>query len=240
MIDSQQSSTPFVYSTPATANTTTYGSGETTGRLYGNSYSGDTYLYAHSTTTYTPGQTFIFYKPSSGLLIRAFPEKPDNIPTFDAVFLRNQISSCYKIKIAHSAVASKPQVEPVKSITNPDEGKYVLWKDFVGLQKDWPVAKQSFVSKIEDFPVYDRGQFPSNPYTVIGQIESATMLGVEPMDEVLKEAVHFAKSHGAKALIEIENQATPNPRGPMLFFHKWYAVKFSTEPVPANLPPTNP
>jgi hypothetical protein len=99
LLDEQQSSTPWVYSTPSTARTTSYGWGDTTGTIHGNTFHGNSYLAGISTTTYTPGQTYIGFKPTTGLLIRAFAEKPRDIAVFDAAFLREQIVGNYKLKL---------------------------------------------------------------------------------------------------------------------------------------------
>ena len=99
VLDSKESVRTSTFSTPGTAQTTTYGNANSTGSFYGNTYQGNTYLSANSTTTYTPGQTHIFYKPSSGLLVRAFREKPENVFTFDAAFLREQVANRYKIQL---------------------------------------------------------------------------------------------------------------------------------------------
>ena len=240
LLDERQSSTPFVWSTPSTATTTSSGGGETTGTLYGNQFRGYTYLSAQSTTTYTPGQTFIMFKPTSGLLIRAFPEKPNNIPVFEAAFLRDQISSRYKLRNPQSESTPKPQLESAKPSAKPGEGKYVVWKDYIGQQKTWPVTAQAFVSRIEDFPVYGLDEFPSAPYEVVGMIEAGTMLGVEPLEEVLKEAVQFAKQHGAVAILEMTNQPIPNSKGPTMFFHQWHAIRFVNAPTTRDSPPVHP
>lgn len=98
LLDTSQTATPWVISTPSTSTTTGYASGETTGTLYGNQFKGYTYLSGHSTTTYTPGQTFVFFKPTSGLMIRGFVEKPADIPVFDAAFIQQEITSSYHLK----------------------------------------------------------------------------------------------------------------------------------------------
>lgn len=73
---------------------TTDGEAKTTGtaQIYGNqvSYSGH--------TTYTPGQTVTFYKPSTGLVVQFFKTKPEGIFAYDAAFLQQSIKSRYKIK----------------------------------------------------------------------------------------------------------------------------------------------
>jgi hypothetical protein len=70
------------------------GHAETTGSafLYGNSAS-----YSEH-TTYTPGHTSILFKPTTGLLVKCFMTKPENMFTFDAAFLRKSIREKYEIK----------------------------------------------------------------------------------------------------------------------------------------------
>jgi hypothetical protein len=73
---------------------TTPGHTETTGSglIYGNniSYTGR--------TTYYPGQIYNFYKPNTGLLIRCFAQKPENIFTFDAAFMERSLGRKYGIE----------------------------------------------------------------------------------------------------------------------------------------------
>ena len=99
IIDQRASSTPFTVSTPATSTTSTYGSGNVSGRVYGNQFNGYAYINSTSYTTYTPGQTFTFFKPTSGLMIQVFPQKPENIPTFDAHFMLNEITNRYHLHL---------------------------------------------------------------------------------------------------------------------------------------------
>ncbi|MSU58119.1 MAG: hypothetical protein EXS35_08065 [Pedosphaera sp.] len=98
LLGESQTATPHVFSTPSTSTTTGYASGETSGTIYGNQFRGYTYLSGHSTTTYTPGQTFVFFKPTAGLMIRGFVDKPAEIPVFDAAFLQQEITSQYHLK----------------------------------------------------------------------------------------------------------------------------------------------
>ena len=67
------------------------GSATTSGTVsaYG-SYSG--------TTTYDPPQVHTYYKPGVGLMVRAFPNKPDGIFAFDAEFIAKSIRSKYGIQ----------------------------------------------------------------------------------------------------------------------------------------------
>lgn len=71
---------------------TTPGSTYTTANVYGNSY--------QSTTTYYPGQTYNINKPSSGLVIKAYASKPDEIGTYNAAFLQTQLANMYHVPIA--------------------------------------------------------------------------------------------------------------------------------------------
>lgn len=70
------------------------GSAQTTGTVsaYGNTatYSG--------TTTYMPPQVTTYYKPGVGLMLRAFPTKPEGIFAFDAEFIVQSIRTKYGIK----------------------------------------------------------------------------------------------------------------------------------------------
>lgn len=54
--------------------------------------------YGSATTTYIPPQTFSFFKPRSGLMIRCFPERPEGGYAFDAGFLLRSLRAKYKIK----------------------------------------------------------------------------------------------------------------------------------------------
>ena len=78
----------------STSSFSTQGHADTTGTMnfYGNqaSYSGH--------TTYTPGQIFTFYKPSTGLLFRCFKTPPEGIFTFDAAFLQQSLKQTYHLK----------------------------------------------------------------------------------------------------------------------------------------------
>ena len=64
------------WTTPGTSTTNTYGSANTYGSLYGNTYSGNTYGSATSNTTYTPPQTHgynayrMFWADENGRLYR--------------------------------------------------------------------------------------------------------------------------------------------------------------------------
>lgn len=86
LIDESNTATPFNINTPGQAQTT--GSGITTG---------NTVTYS-SNTTYHPGQTHTLYKPKTGLLLKAFKEKPESIFTLDATFLRQSLKQKYRIK----------------------------------------------------------------------------------------------------------------------------------------------
>jgi hypothetical protein len=65
-----------------TANATGYGS----------------YIYRTATTTYTPPTNIPIFKPSSGLLIRCFTERPPSGYVLDARFLSNSIRAKYHMK----------------------------------------------------------------------------------------------------------------------------------------------
>ena len=73
---------------------TTPGSSTTTGTVntYGN------YASYSANTTYNPGQTFFIYKPETGLLVRGFKTKPEEIFVFDAAFIARTIKTKYKIE----------------------------------------------------------------------------------------------------------------------------------------------
>lgn len=86
IIDERDSSTPFTVSTP--------GHSYTTGTAY---VSGNNVSYTGH-TTYSPGYTFTFFKPKTGLLFRCFQAKPDAIFTFDASFLKNSVRQKYRLK----------------------------------------------------------------------------------------------------------------------------------------------
>ena len=81
-------------SSTTTQGITTAGSAQTTGTAYqyGNSVS-------------YPGQTITIRRPTSGVMVRCFKTKPEDIFTFDAAFLQNSLREKYKIKPA----ATKPQ-----------------------------------------------------------------------------------------------------------------------------------
>ena len=70
---------------------TTSGSAYTTGSAYG---SGNYATYSGH-TTYTPGQTLIISKPHTGVLVRGFTNKPNDIYTFDAEFLQPSLKQKY-------------------------------------------------------------------------------------------------------------------------------------------------
>jgi hypothetical protein len=73
---------------------TTPGSAYTTGSAYG---SGNYATYS-GYTTYTPGQTYLISKPHTGLLVRGFTNKPNDIYTFDAEFLRQSLKQKYNLR----------------------------------------------------------------------------------------------------------------------------------------------
>jgi hypothetical protein len=55
-------------------------------------------VYGSATTTYIPPQTFTFFKPRSGIMIRCFVERPEGAFAFDAKFLVKSLRAKYKIK----------------------------------------------------------------------------------------------------------------------------------------------
>jgi hypothetical protein len=77
-----------------TETSVTPGTARTTGEVFApggvGTYSG--------TTTYSPPQVNTYYKPGVGMMIRAFPNKPDDAFAFDAAFITNSIRSKYGIK----------------------------------------------------------------------------------------------------------------------------------------------
>lgn len=74
------------YTSPGTSTTTG------TVNTYGNY---GTYM---ANSTYNPGQTYVFYKPETGLLVRGFKERPEDIFAFDAAFIVRTIKAKYKIE----------------------------------------------------------------------------------------------------------------------------------------------
>jgi hypothetical protein len=123
IVDERNSATISSFTTPGYANTTAYGTGFSSGNIYLNpsyrggysgSYSGTSSAFANATTTYTPPQTYIFYKPETGLLIRAFQTKPDAIYTFDAAFLKKSLVNRYGLQevvdVSSPRELSTPQI----------------------------------------------------------------------------------------------------------------------------------
>jgi hypothetical protein len=55
-------------------------------------------VYGAATTTYIAPQTFTFFKPRSGLMIRCFATRPEGGFAFDAAFISNSVRAKYKIK----------------------------------------------------------------------------------------------------------------------------------------------
>jgi hypothetical protein len=70
---------------------TTPGSAHTTGSAYGSGNSAT----SSGSTTYTPGHTFLISKPHTGVLVRGFTNKPDDIYTFDTEFLQQSLKRKY-------------------------------------------------------------------------------------------------------------------------------------------------
>jgi hypothetical protein len=102
IIDEQSSTTMHTITEPGSAHTTASGTGYSSGNVYlnpyGGSYSGTSTTNIQATTTYTPPQTHVFYKPKTGLFIRAFRDKPEGIVTFDAIFLQQSLKQKYGIQ----------------------------------------------------------------------------------------------------------------------------------------------
>jgi len=78
----------------STSSITLPGSSYTTASAtgYGNS------VYGTATTTYIPPTNIPIFKPSSGLLIRCFTERPPGGYVFDARFLSNSLKGKYHMK----------------------------------------------------------------------------------------------------------------------------------------------
>ena len=102
VIDERSSTTAHSFTTSGKAHTTAQGTGSSYGNVYlnpsGGTYSGTSTVNINATTTYTPPQTYVFYKPETGILIRAFQEKQDGIFTFDAGFLQQSLKQKYRIE----------------------------------------------------------------------------------------------------------------------------------------------
>jgi hypothetical protein len=92
------------YTTPGKVQTTGYANTHHSGNLYlnpygsGGTYSGTSKTYVNANSTHTPPQTHVFYKPESGILIKAFSIPPEGVFTFDAAFLQQSLKQKYKIK----------------------------------------------------------------------------------------------------------------------------------------------
>jgi len=102
VIDESDSARIQTYTTQGHATTTAQGTVYNSGSIhltpYGGTYSGTSHIGLTATTTYTPPETYVFYKPETGLLIKAFATKPDGIFTFDARFLRQSLGQKYHIE----------------------------------------------------------------------------------------------------------------------------------------------
>ena len=102
IVDERHSTSISSFTTPGHADTTAYGTGCSSGNIYlnpyGGSYSGTSSAYVDAHTTYTPPQTYVFYKPQTGILVRAFQTKPEGVSTFDAAFLQQSLKQKYRIK----------------------------------------------------------------------------------------------------------------------------------------------
>lgn len=102
IVDERSDVTAHSFTTPGHAHTTESGTRFESANIYlnpyGASYSGTSRMNMSATTTYTPPQTYVFYKPETGMLIKAFQSKPDGIFTFDAAFLQQSLKQKYGIK----------------------------------------------------------------------------------------------------------------------------------------------
>lgn len=67
----------------------------TPGQLVATGYGAGNMYYVRG--TYTPGSTIAISHPRSGLLIKCFQSKPENIPVLDARFLQRSIRQAYNI-----------------------------------------------------------------------------------------------------------------------------------------------
>ena len=90
IVDESSSTEISTFTTPGSSQTTSSGYIQGGYGSYYGSYSGY--------TTYSPPQTYFISKPRSEFLIKCFPEKPENIYTFDALFLQNSLKQKYKIE----------------------------------------------------------------------------------------------------------------------------------------------
>ena len=72
---------------------TTEGQSYTSGSAFA---TGSTATYSGH-TTYYPGQTYVVYKPLSGLVIKCFVVKPEGVYTFDVAFLKQSLKQKYKL-----------------------------------------------------------------------------------------------------------------------------------------------
>ncbi len=102
IIDDSNSTSVSSFTTPGRSHTTASGSGYHSGDIYlnpyGGSYSGTSRIHVDAHTTYTPPETYYFYRPQTGILVKAFETKPDGVFTFDAAFLNNTLKEKYRIK----------------------------------------------------------------------------------------------------------------------------------------------
>jgi hypothetical protein len=101
IVDENNTTTTSSFTTPGHADTTAYGTGYSSGNVYlnpyGGTYSGTSSAYVNASTTYTPPQTYVFYKPQTGIMFRCFQTKPDGFFTFDAAFLQQSLKQKYHI-----------------------------------------------------------------------------------------------------------------------------------------------
>ncbi len=102
IIDESDTTRTSSYTTPGYANTTASVTGSSSGDVYlnpyGGTYSGTSSAYVNANTTYTPPQTYVFYKPQTGIMFRCFQTKPEGIFTYDATFLDQSLKQKYHIK----------------------------------------------------------------------------------------------------------------------------------------------
>ena len=224
VIDEQESTSTSSYTTPGRADTTAYGTGFSSGDIYlnpyGGSYSGTSSTYANATTTYTPPQTYVFYKPESGLLIRVFRAKPDGIFTFDAAFLRQSLSQKYHIT---TPAAGPPGVVHLTSPDNPSTTNAPTaipeWAQASsgtnaaatnkesGPWEDFQKAKFSPTATGTGFFITDDGYLISNYHVVkdATQIRLLTSAGTIPAKVVTADAANDI------ALLKAEGRFAPLP-----------------------------
>jgi hypothetical protein len=102
VIDESNTTDVSSFTAPGSMQTTAYGTVRGSGNIYvnpyGASYSGTSNFHVNSSSTYTPPQTYVFYKPVTGILVRAFQAKPSGVFAFDASFLQRSLKEKYQIR----------------------------------------------------------------------------------------------------------------------------------------------